>query len=359
VLVDLPALAAALRTWLVAGPCRTDDGAYRAWVDPSDGSPAYAYPEITGYALTWLASHADATPDERAAAEAAGAWVGGRFAGGDWSARTGVDDGASLVFDLGMIATGFLTAATRFGNEAFLAQGRELVDLIVGQQRREGRLTPFSDRSPVRQISRLAWSTEGYAHLVKVVQCLLLGAEAGCEGADESADAVIEHAAGFQDDDGRFVTHERQGMTMLHPHLYAAEGLFAYANARGDAEALERSRAATVWAWEQQHPSGALPRFAFPAGSRFEGSAQLAPAQADLTTQAIRMAFVHDMRPEGLVRALEWVGSIAHATPRGTALPYQPDSTPVHLNTWVTLFGAQALELALPDAAPLSWRHLV
>jgi hypothetical protein len=360
VLVDIPALAAGLRKWIVEGPCRGTDGAYHAWVDESDGSVAYAYPEITGYALTWLASHAEPSAEERRSAEAAGDWLIGRFASGDWSARTGMDDGASLVFDLGMIATGLLTAAGRFGNDSFLAQGREIVGLIVGQQQREGLLTSLSDRSPVRKAARPAWSTEGYAHLVKVVQCLLLGAEANCDGARESADAVIGHAARFQDDDGRFVTHQRTGETMLHPHLYAAEGLYAYGMARGDKSALERSRAATVWAWEQQQESGALPRFVYPSTSRFaRRSADRAPGQADLTMQGIRMAFAHDTRPDGLDRALEWVHAMAHTTSYGIALPYQSPSTPVHLNTWVTLFGAQALELGLADAAPLSWRHLV
>ena len=41
------------------------------------------------------------------------------------------------------------------------------------------------------------------------------------------------------------------------------------------------------------------------------------------------------------------------------AMPYQPGSPDVHLNTWVTMFASQAVALAVPDAEPLHWDQLV
>ena len=41
------------------------------------------------------------------------------------------------------------------------------------------------------------------------------------------------------------------------------------------------------------------------------------------------------------------------------AMPYQPGSPDVHLNTWVTMFASQAVALAAPGAQPLRWDQLV
>ena len=41
------------------------------------------------------------------------------------------------------------------------------------------------------------------------------------------------------------------------------------------------------------------------------------------------------------------------------AMPYQPGSPDVHLNTWVTMFASQAVALAVPGAEPLRWDQLV
>ena len=37
----------------------------------------------------------------------------------------------------------------------------------------------------------------------------------------------------------------------------------------------------------------------------------------------------------------------------------KPGSPDVHLNTWVTMFASQAIELAVPDVTPLRWDQLV
>ena len=43
-----------IRRWLVRR-ARSTSGAVYAWVDAATGAPAFEYPEITGYALTFCA----------------------------------------------------------------------------------------------------------------------------------------------------------------------------------------------------------------------------------------------------------------------------------------------------------------
>jgi hypothetical protein len=49
---------------------------------------------------------------------------------------------------------------------------------------------------------------------------------------------------------------------------------------------------------------------------------------------------------------------LARRRPVGSALVYSPQSGDVHLNAWVTMFGAQALELA-GGGETMRWEHLV
>ena len=169
-------------------------------------------------------------------------------------------------------------------------------------------------------------------------------------GADEAAVSVIQEARRLQGDDGRFITHLANGRTMLHPHLYAVEGLWIFGSARGDLEAISCARAGLEWAWGQQQVTGALPRFTPDAA---------APAKADVTAQAVRMAVALDLTPPGFDAAVSWLCDTARGHDRGLALPYQPASGDNHINTWATLFGAQATQAALPDRPGLKWQTLV
>jgi hypothetical protein len=59
-----------------------------------------------------------------------------------------------------------------------------------------------------------------------------------------------------------------------------------------------------------------------------------------------------------LDRAIARLIDLARTHDVGLAIVYQPGSTNVHLNTWATLFAAQALATATPEATPISWRQL-
>ena len=340
------ALGADLSRWLASGAVQSPDGAFHAWLDADTGELAFAYPEITGYAVTWLAGRANATDAERAAARRACDWLIGRLDAGRWTARDGWDHDAVYVFDLAMIATGLLTFGRVTQDAKAIAAGSAIVADIQRQQEREHPLRSLSHRSPASS-ERSAWSTEGYAHLIKVVQCLLLGAEIGVPRSREAASTLIGRAGGLQQADGRFVTHHRDGPTMLHPHLYAVEGFWMCAEATGDETARARARRGIDWAWSTQLEDGGRPRSSPGPG---------APAQADLTAQAVRMGVLLGSDPTSIARAFRWLESIAGGDQRGCALHYQEGEP--HLNTWATLFGAQAVSL-LAGSGPLDWRVLV
>jgi hypothetical protein len=344
---DARTLAADVRRWLASGDLQSDGGAYCAWRDASTGQLAFEYPEITGYALTWLAGRDEPTQEELDAGRRAAEWITDRLERGDRSARAGWDEGAVYTFDLGMIAAGLISFGKLTGEERYEAQGRRTAaELAAYTLSPEGLQSiapdgPGTTRPP-------EWSTAGIPHLIKCVQSLLLAEE------DEAADALIATAAEWQQDDGRFVTEPSDGRTMLHPHIYTIEGLWMYGTARGDEAALDRARRATEWAWQHQLPSGGLPRYV-----AINEDLEPAPEQWDVTSQAIRAAAMCGVQPEGLERAIVRAVELGRPTDAGRALIYQPESGNEHHNAWVSMFGGQALEIVGHGLDAMSWEELV
>ena len=361
-------LADGLRRWLSSARPQAPSGAYYAWIDAVTGRPSFAYPEITGYALTHLVGRADPTPAELDRAGAAARWLVERFARGDRSAHQGYDGGTVYSFDLAMIATGLMSAGTVLDAGPVRDLGLHLAADLQAEIERSGRLDSIAPGTAPS--SRSAWSTRGRAHLLKAVQSLLWADRLGRPGALDAARTLVRSGSAAQKPDGRFVTHPDDVETMLHPHLYAVEGLWMFAAATGDAEALERAELGTRWALQQQLESGGLPRY---VTTRDGG---VGPEQLDATAQALRAGTLLNICPArcssvadrlrelaqgGLAQGDLAQGDLGQGDPAqigdggGLVLPYQPGST--HLNVWVTLFAAQAS--AVVDGHVLGWQNLV
>lgn len=347
---DTGAVTEGLRRWLGSGALNSPAGAFCAWKDADTGVLAFEYPEITGYALTHLAQLELTEPEHQAGARAA-QWLGDRLSSNGLAARGKWDGAAIYNFDLAMIASGLMSFGRRVDKPGIAASGEKLAEDLCAQHRSEGVL-PSIRASAQRPSARSAWSTEGFAHLVKAAQCLLLH---GGEEPRIVAGEIIALSTRQQQDDGRFVTHPSDSETMLHPHLYAIEGLWMYAEATGDQEARQRAGAGTHWAWDQQLSTGGFPRLKPTSAAEEE-----APEQFDVTSQALRMAGLLDLELDGQAAAADRLAEVAKPDGDGAfALPYQAVDGASHLNAWASMFGFQALRVAREGSGALAWSHLV
>ncbi len=343
---ELTATGRDIRQWMASGACQSPSGAFCAWREEDSGELAFEYPEITGYALTYLAA-GEPSRDELHAARAAADWLLGRLGDrGDLSARDGWDEGATYNFDVAMIAAGLLNAAPALGDDQVKNLGHELARFLADQVSAEGTLAaiPGSGQSPT---GRSGWSVDGLAHMLKALQALALAGDQG-----EAAQRLADSAGRYLQDDGRFVTEAADSATMLHPHLYTVEGLWCWGTATGDEQALAAARSAAEWVWRHQLPSGGLPRYVE------TGTDEPGPEQLDLTGQGIRMAVALGVEGPGPQAATARLTALARENDDGKALPYQPDADPVHLNCWVSMFGGQALEWA-GGSREIAWQELV
>jgi hypothetical protein len=267
---------------------------------------------------------------------------------GQVSAHAGYDEGAVYTFDLGMIAAGLMSFGRRLGEARFHAEGEALAGRL-GAMFLEHEEPPAIDPPGPPSGRELTWSNDPRPHLSKCVQAMLLAEQW------DAAKRLIDHAAGFQHPSGYFMTQPREDLVMLHPHLYTVEAMWMWGTAREDESALARARAATEWAWQHQLPDGGLPRLV-----NLYGGQEPTPEQLDVTSQAVRAALLLDAEVDGVDRAVDRLCATAVNVDEAAALPYQPQSQQTHLNTWVTMFGAQALQLAAQgEDRSLQWHELV
>lgn len=339
---DLVAASREIRRWLSSGRLQAESGAFCAWRDQAADTLAFEYPEITGYALSWFAGHRDPAPEELAAGRRAADWLDARLRADDRSARAGWDGGAVYTFDLGMEAAGLMSLGAQLQETRYVERGRATAMALAGYLE-SGELPALAPDGPPTSRSP-QWSTAGRAHMVKCVQALMLAEQV------DAGRRLVRQAMQAQASDGHFITQPGDAYVMLHPHLYAVEGLWMWGQARDDRAALERAAAATSWAWEHQLPSGGLPRWV--AGP------ELGPEQLDVTGQAVRAARLLGIVPDGLDAAVARLLELSRDDAgHGRALGYRPAAEP-HLNAWVTMFAGQALQL-VGEPGALSWDALV
>jgi hypothetical protein len=341
----LASLADGLRAWLCSGACLSPSGAFVAWVDHASGRRSFEYPEISGYALTYLAGLESLLEREAAVGLRAGEWLVARVGAGNLVARDGWDNDAVYLFDLAMIASGLLSFGRRLQIERFIQSGLALVAYLRDELSAGGPLSAISRHGPAS--ARHGWSTRGLPHLAKLSQAFLLAEEEGQAGGSVAA-RLIDTVTRLQRDDGRIPTDPGGQRVLLHPHLYAAEGLWIWGSARGDSAALTSARAALEWVWTQQLEHGGLPR-AEANGKPADASRE----QSDVTAQAVRLALLLDSRSPAVDRALTRLNQLTRSNNHGTAIIYWPSSPHTHLNTWATLFTAQA-----SANTPTTWRKL-
>nr|MDT0659375.1 hypothetical protein [Micromonospora sp. DSM 115978] len=347
---------AALRDWLAHRAPQAPSGAYCGWLDGTTRLPSYPYPEITGYLLT-LAAYGRWSPAEVPGPARAAAWLASSVADGPLDCRPDRPGATVYLFDLGMIAQGLLRYGTHLGDQRLVDSGLA----VVGEVRRH--LPPdLAWLHPIAGGGRPSptWSTAGTTHLLKLLLPLCTAAELGDRAAGRDADRIAASAHASLDPQGAppIVTCPGAEVVSLHAACYAAEGLWAYGQARHRPDATGRATEITRWVWRQQLPDGGFPGFVTNDGRA------VGDWQSDVLAQAVRLGLLTGVRVDGLDRAVAAIVASASADGPGTAIRYSPRSPLTHLNTWATMFAAQALDLHDPPSPEsprrqLAWRDLV
>ncbi len=355
-----PTLAEA-RTWIAGPIARIVDedhehaGACIGFREEGASGAPFAYPEITGYALSlWAWLHElEPDPAEQRASDRAIAWLASlherhsAFPGvvplrSDWN-----DERAdhAYLFDAGIILHGLLRQHGARGAPGARALAERVVEWMEPRLDREELWAAELWRAPLQRPAATRWSRHAGPHLAKVALGLLASMRAlGRTRDGQRAHALLERCRLFQCDDGRFLTDPQGDGTELHAQAYAIEGLwvgahvldeprFAVAAARGlrwmlaELESFERSGSADRRV--KGHVRGDVRAQALRLGLLF---GEIAPPLAGATELLRARLLSHQLGED----AEELAGAFTfHAR----------DRHPRHANFWVTSFALQALKL--------------
>jgi len=341
-------------------------GAVSSWYDASNRTYAYAYPEITGYAVTlFMDLHSlQQKKDYIRKGEEAALWIEREVLA---PSRTEIKfrlaydpltpiPNHSYTFDNAMIMTGLVHLFRATGRSKWLKLARGLADrMLHTMQDREGFFHAYRDIDSGEILeSGEKWSQQPGVHHAKLaVPLMLLFEETGENIYQESALKVGRWAAARQEAGGRFVTNLSDGSTTLHPHCYALEGLFFLQDRSEAADYQSVFSRGLDWLAGAQRPTGGLP-VAFMNGVFLQAERADALAQTiRLLSLALSRNIVGDEFIAPLFRMVrrllvfqqkggpdaEKGGFRFYADEQGHIQP--------HMNAWVTMFAVQALNYFL------------
>ena len=304
--------------WLTGSDVIGRDGAVLSWVNP--GHPGYPYPEIAGYMLSYLAQQGQATVDVRNR-------VAQRLAG-DMAASGAVGrNGIEYVFDSAMVLAG-LVAHVRTGG---LLSEPDMLDrlhqFITSRLLRRTAIEGGAEAAPDH------WSASYGCHQLKCVISLLALADIQpARDPNGLVESLLEDLLPLFDA-GRFRVNALSELTYTHAHCYALEALLVL-DGRGRHEVRPWIEEGAAWLAGLQNDDGGVP-------SGFGGPVRAA-AHADCTAQSVRIWACVD--PQRYRIAIDRSMAFLNSLTDGGGVRYRPGSDDI--NTWATIFGAQALDFA-------------
>ena len=321
-MVAEPIAAPAFAAWLRSPDVITVDGAVMSWVNPLH--PGYAYPEIAGYMLSDLAFRGRETAALRnIVARRLLAYMTPSGAVG----RRGVE----YVFDTAMVLAGLVAHENNGGLLPDPYMPERLRSYIVNRLSQRIGLDGNLENAPTH------WSQSYGCHLIKTV--IALTAFDASHGTDSSAlvDQLLTDLLPLYEplgNRGRFHVNANSDVTYTHAHCYAIEGLLVL-EGRGRTGLRRWIDGGAAWLASVQELDGGVPAEHDSYGPRMV-------AHADCTAQAVRVWACADaeLYATNIERGVAYLTDLS----RAGGIRYEAGSNDI--NTWATIFGAQAIDFA-------------
>jgi len=313
--------------WLSSDAVVSPEGEVVSWWSPDDCG--YAYPEAGGLWLSFMAGEASSNPVVMSRADHVASWLAGivRREG-----AVGRDDSLFL-FDSAIVLDGLTAYRRTRGITDVEGTAHTLYAFISDCIRRREAMVPAYKGGGKH------WSQSFGSHLLKVAISMHRFEQAtGKPSSPEVMDTLLHSLLPLYRD-GRFVDRPGSDVTYLHGSLYATEGLL-YLDTCGLGDfspILERS---AEWLAGIQFPGGGFPAFVDPSGRHGE-------PRVDAAAQAVRVFSALD-DPRYQSNTVMATHFMAELQSDGGGLFYSAGSR--HINTWATLFAAQALSRMNGDA---------
>lgn len=341
-------------------------GGVHAWYDLDHEKFAFLYSEITGYAVTWYISKYVDTNEH--------VWLQKAVNAANWLIEQALDENLGGVlcrhdgdkwrplicaFDNGMCLNGLCNIYKCTKEEKYLNAAEKIADNLIHKLGK----TDGSYFSKLNVESNIVydpggkWSLISGPFLIKLSIGLLNLAEITNEKLYlESATSLCNWGLNFQDDSGRFKTSPDSNETFLHPHCYAAEGLLVAGLVLENKKFIQSAAKAVAWIAETQLDNGSFPAY-------YDIKGFSSTSSPDMTAQVLRLwcMLPESSKPEmDPLKALDSIfrlqcesdnvkadGGICAGDAWFSETNNALNAKPIHVNSWVSMFAAQATSIFL------------
>ncbi len=333
-------------------------GGMHAWFDQEKRSYSFLYSEITGYSINAFLFFYDLLREERFLQKAveAARWLIEVAYQPKTGVRTrvGEDDGYfstwTFTFDNWIVVYGLLNLYEIKNDPQYLQTALDIADFLLENVRLEnGLFNPvYNIQTKKAEASYDKWSRQpGSFHAKSLFGLLKLFQITKEKRFEEAAIRLVDAVLPIQQFDGRFITHNGSQSTLLHPHLYTLEGLACFGFTYKDFRVIEAVQKGLEWILNQQNSDGSVYCY-------FESGSYRPCVRVDTLAQTLRIGSILSLYgSSGFESSLDALRSclvryqINSGAQRGGFLYGQEENGQHHnhVNSWVSMFAAQALWL--------------
>ncbi|MBU2633737.1 MAG: glycoside hydrolase family 88 protein [Nanoarchaeota archaeon] len=333
-------------------------GAFNSWFDINKKNYPYAYSEITGYGITLLIFLYNLIKEEilLERANLATDWLINKAKHNSGGILTrhfydkanfmgSFENEEIFAFDCGMVLNGVTNLYNITKDEKHLEFCINLADFMINKmQKQNGSFYAiYNAKNNTLKDDGEKWSTQSGAFHAKLsIGLINLYIITKNTKYKESAKKICDYSLKFLKDNGRFITFNKTGDTLFHPHCYVSEGFYMAGNYLKNNNYLESSKKSINYLFENQLESGGIPQM-------FKNNQFINFERTDILAQTLRMGVLFSKDKDKLnnltKRLLEF--QVKEGDQKGGFIYGYDDSGKKyeHVNSWCTMFALQALIL--------------
>ena len=337
-------------------------GGMHAWFDQDTKSYSFLYSEITGYSINAFLFLYHLLNEKRFLnkAEEAAAWL----INVAYQPKSGVQtkfpnsenkesyfESWTFTFDNWIVAYGLANLFEVSRKNKYLEVAVDIADFLLSKTQTEiGMFYPvYNIQAKKPETTYDKWSRQpGSFHAKALLALLKLNKITNEKRYHLAAEKLALAVLTIQQPNGRFITHDQSGSTLLHPHLYTLEGLAAFGFAKENFQIVESVQKGIEWVLKNQNSDGSIYCF-------FENGSFRPYIRADILAQTLRMGSIlvshgHFLRYKQSLNRLRnclITYQVKSGPQTGGYLYGQEENGKVHnhVNSWVSMFAAQALAI--------------
>lgn len=342
-LINLSKCIKSSANWILNSGLQSKNGGFYAWFDRNTKKYSYLYSEITGYGITTLLfiNRIAKTREAIKKAEYAASWIINESLQPCGGVKTGKGEANNLfTFDTGMVLYGMINLFKATRKDRYLQVSKKIAEFLLRNQRKDGSIAAIYSPKTNKTLETFdKWSNQSGAFHAKIALGLVdLYEVTSNQVYKDAAIKLCNFTLTLQDKTGRFITNKADNTTHIHPHCYAAEGLFYTGVHFRIKKFIIASQKASKWSFDNLSNYG-INELYNPLTNTFNDF-----QRSDILAQLLRLGIIFSLDSKKIdeLASLLLTYQYKEGSRQDGGFLYSKNER--HLNSWCTMFTLQALD---------------